>query len=58
MVVFFGRHLLPLMRKFIIGGVFSTGMLEFDGTYVFAHDKHLRKLNKWTTAARDDWRSH
>jgi lipoprotein-releasing system permease protein len=49
-VVFFLRQAPkpPLMRKFIVGGVFSTGMLEFDGTYVFAHDKHLRKLNKWT----------
>lgn len=37
----------PLMRRFIVAGTFSTGMEEFDGNYVLAHDKHILKINKW-----------
>jgi lipoprotein-releasing system permease protein len=48
-VVFFLREAPqpPLMRQFLIAGTFATGMAEFDGNHIIAHEKHLRKLNKW-----------
>jgi lipoprotein-releasing system permease protein len=48
-VVFFLRESPkpPLMRRFMIAGEFATGMAEFDGSFIIAHEKHIRKLNKW-----------
>jgi lipoprotein-releasing system permease protein len=52
-VVFFLRQppKPPLMRRFIVSGSFATGMEEFDGSYVIAHDKHILKINKWETGS-------
>lgn len=48
-VVFFLREAPqpPLMRQFLVAGTFATGMAEFDGNHIIAHEKHVRKLNKW-----------
>lgn len=35
-------------RKFVVAGIFETGLPEFDGRYVFCDLNQLRKLNHWT----------
>ena len=34
-------------RKFIVKGIFETGLSEFDERYVFCDLNQLRKLNRW-----------
>jgi lipoprotein-releasing system permease protein len=34
-------------RRFIIGGVYSTGMEQFDGSIMLCDIKHVQKLNNW-----------
>ena len=38
----------PFVRKFKISGIYQTGIEVFDEHYVFADQKHLRKMNRWT----------
>jgi len=37
----------PRMRKFVVEGIYSTQLEEFDKMYIVADIKHLRKLNNW-----------
>ena len=34
-------------RKFVVSGIFETGLYEFDERYVFADLNQIRKLNGW-----------
>jgi len=34
-------------RRFIIGGVYETGMEQFDGSIILADLRHIQKLNNW-----------
>lgn len=34
-------------RKFVISGIYSTGLAEFDEMYVLGDIRHIRKLNGW-----------
>jgi lipoprotein-releasing system permease protein len=34
-------------RRFIIGGVYETGMEQFDGSILLCDIKHIQKLNGW-----------
>ena len=34
-------------RKFVVSGIFETGLFEFDERYVFADLNQIRKLNGW-----------
>jgi len=38
----------PFVRKFKIEGIYETGIELFDDLYVFADQKHLRKMNRWS----------
>ncbi len=38
----------PRVRKFIIKGIYSTGLEEFDKLFVICDIKHLQKLNSWS----------
>src|SRR5690606_42093632 len=38
----------PRIRKFIIRGIYSTGLEEFDNTYVFPPLSVIHNLNNWT----------
>ncbi len=38
----------PRIRKFIIKGIYSTGLEEFDNMYVFSPLSVIQKLNNWT----------
>lgn len=38
----------PRGRKFIIGGIYETGLEEFDDTYVIGDLKQIQRLNNWT----------
>lgn len=38
---------LPRGRRFLISGVYRTGLDEFDDQYIFGHIRHIRKLNHW-----------
>ena len=38
----------PLIRKFIIKGIYETGIDIFDDLYIFADLKHLQKINRWS----------
>lgn len=37
----------PIPRRFIISGIFETGLEEFDNQFVFIDIKHTQKLNGW-----------
>ena len=37
----------PIPRRFIISGIFETGLEEFDNQFVFIDIKHTQKLNRW-----------
>jgi lipoprotein-releasing system permease protein len=37
----------PRGRKFIIQGIYETGLEEFDDLFVIGDLRHIRKLNKW-----------
>ncbi len=39
----------PRGRKFIIGGIYETGLEEFDDTYVIGDLQHIQRLNNWTS---------
>ncbi len=34
-------------RRFIISGIYNTGLQEFDNLYAFCDIKHIQKLNGW-----------
>jgi len=38
----------PRGRKFVIGGIYETGLEEFDDTFVIGDLQHIQKLNNWT----------
>ncbi len=38
----------PRGRKFIIAGIYETGLEEFDQVYVMGDIRHIQKLNGWT----------
>ncbi len=38
----------PRVRKFVVEGIYETGLLEFDKIFVFADIAHVQKLNNWT----------
>ena len=37
-----------LIRKFVIVGIFKTGIDFFDNQYILADQNHLQKINNWT----------
>ena len=37
----------PRVRKFVVSGIYETGMNEFDNIYVFCDIGVIRKLNNW-----------
>jgi lipoprotein-releasing system permease protein len=41
-----GEHQ-PRGRRFIITGIYNTGMGEFDQKYIFGDIKHIQRLNGW-----------
>ncbi len=36
-------------RKLTVGGIYNTGMEEFDNMYIIGDLRHLQKLNNWKT---------
>lgn len=38
----------PRSRKFIISGIYQTGLEDFDKLYVLCDINHIRKLNDWS----------
>lgn len=37
----------PVGRPFIVGGIYNTGLEEFDLRYVFCDLRHIQKVNNW-----------
>lgn len=37
----------PLLRAFVVKGVYNSGFQEFDETYLLADIRHIQRLNKW-----------
>ncbi|MFZ0488634.1 MAG: FtsX-like permease family protein [Salegentibacter sp.] len=37
----------PLLRAFVITGIYDSGFQEFDQLYVLADIRHIQRLNKW-----------
>ncbi len=35
-------------RKFLVSGIYETGLVEFDDRYVFGDINQIRRLNNWT----------
>ncbi|MGB2129658.1 MAG: ABC transporter permease, partial [Flavicella sp.] len=40
---------LPNRRVFNVCGIYNTGFIDFDKSYVLGDIKHIQKLNKWNT---------
>jgi lipoprotein-releasing system permease protein len=38
----------PRVRKFIVSGIYNTGLEEFDNLYLFCDIRQIQKLNDWT----------
>lgn len=38
----------PRGRKFIVAGIYETGLEEFDEQYILGDLRHIQKLNNWT----------
>lgn len=38
----------PRMRRFVIAGIYETGLEEFDKLYAVVDIRHIQKLNNWT----------
>jgi len=39
----------PRVRKFIISGIYDTGLEDFDKKFILADIKHVQKLNGWNS---------
>ncbi|PTN05973.1 ABC transporter permease [Mangrovibacterium marinum] len=39
---------LPRIRRFTVGGLFRTGLEEFDRMFVLADLRHIQRLNNWS----------
>jgi lipoprotein-releasing system permease protein len=39
----------PRGRRFIVSGIYETGLEEFDRMYVIGDISHIQRLNKWTS---------
>lgn len=37
----------PLLRAFIVKGIYNSGFQEFDELYLLADIRHIQRLNKW-----------
>lgn len=37
----------PLLRAFVVKGVYNSGFQEFDEMYLLADIRHIQRLNKW-----------
>jgi len=37
----------PRVRKFVVAGIYTTELEEFDNLYVFGDIRHIQKLNNW-----------
>ena len=37
----------PIVKSFVISGIYETGLEEFDNQFVFADIQHIQKLNSW-----------
>ena len=37
----------PRGRKFVVSGIYETGLVEFDERYILADINHIRRLNGW-----------
>lgn len=38
----------PAARPFEVGGIYNTGLLEFDLKFIFCDLRHIRKVNTWS----------
>lgn len=38
----------PRGRKFVISGIYETGLEEFDDVYIIGDMRHIQRLNNWT----------
>ncbi len=41
------KKIKPIIKKFVVEGVFTTGIKEIDDIYVIGDIKYLQKINKW-----------
>ena len=39
----------PLIRRFVVSGIFNSGFQELDQTYIIGDIKHVQRLNRWST---------
>ncbi len=42
-----GSEAQPRGRKFIVSGIYATGLEEFDASYVIGDIRHIQSLNNW-----------
>ena len=46
-MIFFRDNSTPLQRRFIVGGIFHTGMNDFDDNNIISCLWHIQKINNW-----------
>lgn len=46
--IYFVENNHPRPRKFYIGGIYNTGLAQFDERIVLADIRHIQKINKWS----------
>lgn len=48
---FLHQRMKPKARRFIVGGIYETGLEEFDQQLIICDIKHIQKLNNWGVQA-------
>jgi len=42
-----GSYDRPLLRAFVVTGIYNSGFQEFDETYLISDIRHIQRLNRW-----------
>ena len=42
-----GQHKLPKARRFVVAGIYNSGVKDFDSAYIIGDLKHVQRINHW-----------
>lgn len=46
-----GQHKLPRARRFVVAGIYNSGVKDFDSAYIIGDLKHVQRMNHWRSDA-------
>ncbi len=46
---------LPTLRYYRVSGLYETGLLEWDESFIFADERQVQKLNRWEAHEHQAW---